>query len=298
MENHINNEHIFFPAKCPICSCLDQICSTKVALAGGKIYKCKECNGYFLFPKVHVNYNGATRFRNTHWEKDIQLVNRYIPRIFRFFEKQMNRPLRSVLEIGSSSGFLGAGFINAGCQYVGIDVDKKAVSFGRSKGLELYNFPVEKIKDSPIYGYNYDLVISFNVYEHVNDPLEAFKAISPFIGGLLIIIVPNALGLSARMKYFRWYRNLVNWIWGGARTMVYSIDGFWHNIGYTKKTLKYLANQAKLNILLVRGITNNDKTFGFVERCDNPIFRIFARISFFLGMSNCICFVASSIEKK
>ena len=300
LESSAYKEHIFFPTKCPICSCLNQIYSTKVALACGKIYKCKECDGYFLFPRVHINYknSGWTKFRNRQWKKNVQLVNRFIPRILRFFEKHMNRPLSSVLEIGCSSGFLGAGFVNAGCQYVGIDVDPEAVSFGQSKGIELYNFPIEKIKESPIYGYKYDLVISYSVYEHVNDPLEAFKAIRPFINGLCIIIVPNALGLSARLKTFGLYRDLVNWFWGDDRKMVYSMDGFWHNIGYTKKTLKYLAKQAKLNTLWVRGLTNNDKNFGFVQRCDRPIFLLFEKLCHILGMSNCIYLVASQQLRK
>ncbi len=295
MHSNVERKQQSISAKCPICSCSNQAYSTKVVLGDGRIYKCKKCSGYFLFPQMHIDYKSQTteNSRQLKWTEDVQRVNRFIPRILKFFRKQMNKPLDSVLEIGCNTGYLGAGFTEAGCHYTGIDVDSEAISFGKTKGLELYNVSIEKINESPIYGNTYDLVICMNVIEHVNDCLKVFETIQS-LGSLGIIFCPNALGLSARLKTFSIYRNIVNRFWASDRTMVYSIDGYWHNLGFTKKTLKYLAGQAELDVLWVRGITNNHKIWGYSEPCGNSIFRLFAMFCCIIGIPNSIYLVASS----
>jgi len=179
---------------------------------------------------------------------------------------------------------MGVGFMVEGCTYAGIEVDAASVEFARKKGLDVHQSPVEKADDSPIAGRKFDVVLSANVFEHVTEPLRGFSAVSSLCAGLVIVMVPNAHGFSSRMKAFAPFRRLVQAYNKETRELAYAIDGYWHNISYTRHTLIYLARQSSIDVIELCGMTCNDRTFGFVQPSNDPIYRLFAVAASMIGM--------------
>ncbi len=293
-EQKIRCTDITRPVRCPICIQSREFRNTGVAITGSLIYICKKCSGYFLFPKVNVDYSdsGWTEKRLESWDKDIRRGRRFAQAISARIHEQWGCRIRNVLEIGCGSAFMGKGFESLGCSYTGIEVDTASVAFAQKEGLEVYCTPAEKIDDSPISDRKYDLVLSSNVFEHLENPYKAFQNLRVLASGLIIIIVPNAEGLFHRMKARRSFRKLIQWYQGNRREIAYSIDGFWHNIAYSAKTLEYLAEKASLELLDIEVIGINDRTFGFVQPNRKFLYRVASGFAALFGMDSEIMLVA------
>ena len=77
-----------------------------------------------------------------------------------------------------------------------------------------------------------------------------------------------------------------------SREIAYSIDGYWHNIAYCAKTLEHLANNASLEVLEIKTIGINDKTFGFVQPNLSLLYRMASGFAAILRMDTGIMLVA------
>ena len=106
-----------------------------------------------------------------------------------------------LLEIGSAEG----GFLSlaaARFDVLGIDASEYAVRRAR----ERYGLPVEvkNVEHDPLPGSVFDVIVAFNVLEHLSDPSTAiarlFDVLKP--GGALIGSVPNAGGFVGRPAAF------------------------------------------------------------------------------------------------
>lgn len=102
-----------------------------------------------------------------------------------------------LLEIGCGNGFFLDKVSSLGIQTQGVDINKDAVAFCKKKGLQVEATDVFDLTAS------YDLVVSFEVLEHMDNPKRLFeflvnKLISP--GGYLIIAVPNPSGYLNDME--------------------------------------------------------------------------------------------------
>lgn len=95
-----------------------------------------------------------------------------------------------VLEIGGGAGAFGRSLSSG--QYVGLETNQDAVSTARRHGLNMVNESVEE--HASINSETYDVVCTFQVLEHVDDPARFMRAalLSLKKGGRLIISVPSA----------------------------------------------------------------------------------------------------------
>jgi 2-polyprenyl-3-methyl-5-hydroxy-6-metoxy-1,4-benzoquinol methylase len=279
---------------CPICKSSGQLKSTTIPIAGGVIFRCMRCFGYFLYPPVCTDDHdsGWREMRRRNWDADVKNAHRFAEAIGKRAERRLGRSVRSVLEIGCGLGFLGAAFEANGYSYVGLDIDADCVEFAREKALEVYLGSVEKVAATPIVGKRFDLIVSAHVLEHVGSPYEAFEGMGSLRGSLVMITVPNAHGLSSRMKAYSGYARLVQAYTGQARQLAYMIDGYCHNFAYTRATLRYLARASGMRSIRVHGIATNDKRFGFVNVNRDLIYRAFARCTWLVGMPSGLLLVA------
>ena len=278
MESRFNSNG---PKRCPICSAPTKLENTKISVADGNIYFCNACRGYFLFPPKFVEYNGSgwSELRNRTWEWDVNLANHCAPAIKREIENYLNRKIMTVLEIGCGSAFMGRGFLNIGCKYTGIEVDTESINFAKVQGIDVYEIPVEKIGQIPLPYEKYDLIISSNVFEHLDDPMNALLNLKSVCGGGIVIIVPNANGLFHKVSFYKSIFRLFSKVMlKDNRENVYAIDGYWHNISFSLHTLVYLCNNAGLKIIKISPIGTNDHIFGFVQPHNSLWYRFISRI--------------------
>ena len=93
-----------------------------------------------------------------------------------------------VLDIGCGGGLIVNAFQNAGWEAVGIDLSWKAVSAGKSRGLDLR---VAGINNSELG--KFDLVAAFHVVEHVHGPREFLRNCADRLvkNGYILIEVPD-----------------------------------------------------------------------------------------------------------
>jgi len=107
------------------------------------------------------------------------------------------------LDVGCGSG--GAlGVARAlGWRVAGIEMDEAAAAKARSFTDDLH---VGDVLDAPFASGRFDVVTAFHVLEHLADPIAALRRMLDWLapGGLLIVEVPNAGGLGARLFGRAW----------------------------------------------------------------------------------------------
>lgn len=107
------------------------------------------------------------------------------------------------LDVGCGSG--GAlGVARAlGWQVAGIETDEAAAAKARRFTDDLH---VGDVLDAPFAFARFDVVTAFHVLEHLADPVAALRRMLDWLapGGLLIVEVPNAGGLGARLFGRAW----------------------------------------------------------------------------------------------
>ncbi|MCD4816888.1 MAG: methyltransferase domain-containing protein [Methanosarcinales archaeon] len=217
-----------------------------------------------------------------------RLLRNLAPKIAKYLESHLEQPVQSVLEIGCGSGYMGIGFQSIGCDYTGIDVDAKSIEFAKSKGINAHCTKIEDIQNSHSNVVkNYDLVISSNVFEHLDDPSKAFANLK-FISrnGIIVIIVPNANGLFGRLKANKVLSKISQLIQGNNRDIAYSIDGYWHNLAYTKNTLEHLCVKEGIDIASLDFMSINNPIFGFVQPNRTLLYRIASSVAKILKMDS------------
>lgn len=263
---------------CPICSANGRLSPTRVNIGPGIIYHCDHCDGRALLPPGTINYvnSGWTERRFDLWEEDIARAKALAPRLVEQVQALLGKPISSVLEVGCGSGFMGVGFASEGIEYTGTEVDEGGIDWARQNGVDAHAVAAEDLH-SWADGRHFDLIISSNVYEHVDNPGRAFAALGKMNAGLIALIVPNAMGLIANLKSFGLVRRLATRLTANRAT-AWSIDGTWHNIGYSASTLETLAQESGLSIERLTTTSINDPVWGFVQPNHSLRYRIAEKI--------------------
>jgi 2-polyprenyl-3-methyl-5-hydroxy-6-metoxy-1,4-benzoquinol methylase len=98
-----------------------------------------------------------------------------------------------ILEIGCNLGYVGALFIKQKHNYIGIDIQKNAIKEARKNyGNFFYNIAFEDLYKK-IKNQKFDLICSFEVIEHLKNPLEFIQIIIKNLktNGEAILSTPN-----------------------------------------------------------------------------------------------------------
>jgi SAM-dependent methyltransferase len=107
------------------------------------------------------------------------------------------------LDVGCGSG-ASLGVARAlGWRVAGVEVDTPAAERARRYTDEIY---VGDVLSAPFASGSFDVVTAFHVLEHLTDPVRAARRMLEWLapGGVLIIEVPNAGGLGARLFGRAW----------------------------------------------------------------------------------------------
>jgi len=282
------------PTHCPICGSDFGFSSTGVTIAEGVINICSTCSGYFLFPPKAIEYtdSGWTKSREIQFEKDVRLAREFAPRIAQEAQRYLGFLPRNVLEVGCGSGFMGKGFKAIGCDYTGVDIDTTSIAFAQANGINAHCLSAEEIGTLSEKDKKFDLILSSNVLEHVAIPTRVLNELKTICSGIIVIIVPNPEGLLPRIKANKRIRKMFQQVLHSDREIAYSIDGYWHNLAYPKRTLRYLCTQVGLEPLRISSMNINDRVYGFVQRNPSIPYRIASGVSGLLGMDSEVILIA------
>lgn len=285
--------------QCPICAAHGVWRRTGTTLGVGEIFACPTCGGLFLHPPkpVQCENSGWTDLRERRWAEDVQIATAHAPRIARWFEDTTGRRLRTVLEIGCGSGFMGVGFKRIGLNYLGTDIDSASLSIASHNGVTVLNCAAEDLA-AELAGNSFDLIVSSNTFEHVANLPAAFDSLGRLAFVRAVVIVPNALGLLPRLKAWPSWRVLANRWCRTSRDIAYSIDGYWHNVGLTKKTLGHLALRSGLKVVSNSTISVNDRIFGFVQRNRSTAYRALSTASSLIDANSQVKIVLAGRDSK
>lgn len=118
---------------------------------------------------------------------------------------QLLGPLKDkrILDIGCSTGYIGAEIKKTGNYVVGIDVSEPAILKARAKIDEAYVMNVSGDWLEQVAENKFDVVILAEVLEHVFDPVEVLKKVNDVLlsKGRVIITTPNIMAWHNRLKF-------------------------------------------------------------------------------------------------
>ena len=109
----------------------------------------------------------------------------------------------SLLEIGSSAGLFLDEANKRGWDVLGIEPSEWAARKARAYGVEVFNGTLDGFEAG---GRQFDVVASWDVWEHLEDPMHAFERCYSLLKphGLLVATTVNMGGLGAKLLGSRW----------------------------------------------------------------------------------------------
>lgn len=155
-------------------------------------------------------------------------LNEYNRRLARRAADAMQTDVKGsrVLDIGCGDGRFLAAMANLGAVVEGLETDPVAAGLARRRtGGVIHEVPLE---DATLLAGSFDLVSLLHVLEHVPDPratlTEAKRLLKP--GGTLLLALPNAGSLEAKLFRATWYPlDLPRHYWGFApRTLTRLVE--------------------------------------------------------------------------
>lgn len=114
-----------------------------------------------------------------------------------------------LLDVGCGIGVFLQAVKEAGWKTIGVDMSKSAVTYARSRGLDIR---LGKIEELSLKRESFDVITLFQTIEHIEDPIKTLKKIHTLLrkGGILVMTTPNEESLMARLLGRLWfgYRNI------------------------------------------------------------------------------------------
>lgn len=100
-----------------------------------------------------------------------------------------------LLDVGCGDGSFLISMKQLGWNVAGVELDRKAVSIAREKGLEIFHGSLGEAKFS---NKHFDAITMNHVIEHVSDPVELLKECRRVLkpGGKLVVTTPNIKSLG------------------------------------------------------------------------------------------------------
>lgn len=187
------------------------------------LVKCKDC-GFVFMHQIPSDLELDKHYSTYGYEGDRLLTSMTIDSYnntldeFEAFRKNNN-----LLDIGCGVGHFPSVAKQRGWMSFGTEYSPKAVESARSKGINMHIGPLQTAAfDSQ----NFDVITSFEVIEHINNPLEEIKTIYRLLrpGGIFYCTTPN---FNSLLRY---------WLKADYKVIEYPE----HLSYYTKKTLTKL----------------------------------------------------------
>lgn len=153
-----------------------------------------------------------------------------------------------VLDVGCGTGNLGAALKQHGNHVYGIDVVDEYIEAAKQRLDGAYIFDIAGGDELPFRAEEFDVIICSNVLEHLAEPVEALKRLSPLLKaeGYIIISVPNIATWTMRLSL----------LFGRFEYSDQGVLDKTHLRFFTLKTLKQLISEAGLVLVKLEAVPN------------------------------------------
>jgi len=173
------------------------------------LINCKSCKFIHIHPipsneELHAFYNNDY-YQKTKPnyiqgnEKDIQYLNYTFDEKLDTIEKLLSSKSRRVLDIGSGPGFFLRRAKRRGWDILGIEPSLIACNYSKKHNIPtiqkfFYEVDIKQIG-------KFDAIHTFDVLEHVNDPISVLKKSYSLLkrGGIIVVEVPNDFNLLQKL---------------------------------------------------------------------------------------------------
>lgn len=223
------------------------------------LLQCKKTGYKFWFPfgvsgpeefYAEISKAWPNYYKTDRWEYD--LASKYV------------RPKSSLLEIGCGKGYFLQKMESKDVECVGLEFNNEAI-VNKVCRSEVYR---EFIEDHIKRGTKYDVVVSFQVLEHVEDPMSFIKSALRLLnaGGKLVLSTPN--------NDFAIHKNFQD-----------AFDFPPHHVGqYNKQVYENISEILKINVLGIHA-QNTDINFPrFESKTEKSIaFKVYRKLSVLMG---------------
>ena len=244
--------------KCPVC----QITESRVTLPEVRDaitlhrFRILECCGCGL-AYTETHFGDIDRYYPTRYRAYGPVVTRLLGFLYDIRVSRWSRSGPSggsILEIGCGTGLMLAAFRRRGWRVLGLERTDEVAEIGRrAHGLEIAAVPLQRLTKSA----QFDLILLFNVLEHIDDPLTLLKECANRLApnGRLIIVVPNFSSWQARVAGPKWFH----------------LDVPRHLIHFTPETLQATLGRAGLSITQWHFSSPEHDPYGWVESAINVV---------------------------
>ena len=166
------------------------------------IVQCEHCKIAATLPSSFVSasdYDAAPQFTDVNVENEPQ-TRHYARKYLKYVRKYVSNG--RLLDVGCSTGVFVDEAVHLGYDAEGIDLDSKAISYGRAKGRAVNHAGIEDW-----YGRNYEVILMSHTLEHIAHPLAFMSSCAERLadGGYVAVVVPCHVGLHPLLSRGWWY---------------------------------------------------------------------------------------------
>ncbi len=183
---------------------------------------------------------------------------------------------KKILDAACGSGYGSFHISKSGASSVlGVDISGESVSLAQKKYINSkLEFRKADCSDLRILNDNFDVIVSFETLEHLNDPKLFIKSAAEILnpGGYFICSTPNKMRLSGAGHINQYHLNELNYPdFYKAMSDNFEIDSCYHQTE-TLPYLRYMEMQYKI------GTLENRLTWYFFPRIENMIRKAIGRM--------------------
>jgi 2-polyprenyl-3-methyl-5-hydroxy-6-metoxy-1,4-benzoquinol methylase len=218
------------------------------------IIECSSCKNHFTDPVPNnIDRYYPNRYRN-YGKITFFLLNFFYKRNVKNWIKQFGDN-KSVLEVGCGTGFMLSIFKKNGWKVFGIERNEQVAK----KAKELYCIDVSSKNLKDINGKKFDLILLFNVLEHVDDPISVVNECAKKLNknGEIVIKVPNFDSWQSRIMGKYWFH----------------LDVPRHLFHFNTTSLKKIIDDSKLSCNFKSSVSFEHDPYGMFESIMSIIFK-------------------------
>ena len=246
-----------FEKSCPVCTSSDKL----IRFNWGEypVIHCNQCGLDYCSQMVEKESGGNSspvhmegiEMMTKAFHKTNALAMKYAEKRLAIYESILNRKCQNVLEVGCGPGVFYRPWKEFNVSWTGIDINPYWKKFGEKNQIPISNYSIDSINGQ------YDVVMAYQVIEHVEDPISFMESIMARLkpGGIIHLELPNQNSLTSKLRQIS---SKLSYDYGFIQPPM-------HLRAFREKTIYRLFKNFNLDTKMVFTCGNTDKTWGQVR---------------------------------
>jgi len=246
-----------FEKSCPVCTNSDKL----IRFNWGEypVIHCKDCGLDYCSQMVEKESGGdsspvhmeGVEMMAKAFHKTNALAMKYTDNRLAIYESILNRKCQNVLEVGCGPGVFYKPWRDSNVSWTGIDINPYWKEFGEKNQIPISNYSIDSLNGQ------HDVVMAYQVIEHVEDPISFMESIMARLkpGGIIHLELPNQNSLTSKLRQIS---SKLSYDYGFIQPPM-------HLRAFREKTIYRLFKNFNLDTKMVFTCENTDKTWGQVR---------------------------------